>query len=110
MRRIRILIGCAFLAAGLAWGQGHAQERLKISYSSIDAPNANWYIAEDKKLYQKYGLETDLVFIPTSTTNVATLVAGSVKVGNISGGAIANAAVGGADLVCRRLFHQHPPL
>jgi NitT/TauT family transport system substrate-binding protein len=32
-------------------------------------------------------LEADLVFIPTSTTNVATLVAGSVKVGNISGGA-----------------------
>jgi NitT/TauT family transport system substrate-binding protein len=104
MRRIQILIGCAFLAAILAGGQGYAQERLKISYSSIDAPNANWYIAEDRKLYQKYGLEADLVFIPTSTTNVATLVAGSVKVGNISGGAIANAVVGGASLVAVGCF------
>ena len=100
MRRIRFLISCAFLASALPWSQGHAQERLKISYSSIDAPNANWYIAEDKKLYQKYGLDTDLVFISSSTTNVAAVVAGSVKVGNISGGALANAAVGGADLVC----------
>ena len=100
MRRIRLLISCACLASALAWSQGLAQERLKISYSSIDAPNANWYIAEDKKLYQKYGLDTDLVFISSSTTNVAAVVAGSVKVGNISGGALANAAVGGADLVC----------
>src|SRR5207245_9868810 len=84
----------------LDWGDGHGQERLKISYSSIDAPNANWYIAEDKKLYQKYGLDTDLIFISSSTTNVAAVVAGYVKVGNISGGALANAAVGGADLVC----------
>src|SRR5882724_11688226 len=91
MRRIRFLIGCAFLASALAWSQGLAQDRLKISYSSIDAPNANWYIAEDKKLYQKYGLDTDLIFISSSTTNVAAVVAGYVKIGNISGG---------ADLVC----------
>jgi len=97
-----ILIGCISLSFVLAWGHGHAQERLKISYSSVDAPNANWYIAEDKRLYQKYGLDTDLVFIPTSTTNVATLVAGSVKVGNISG--IANAVVGGASLVAVGCF------
>src|SRR5215472_17777117 len=71
MRRIWILIGCAFLASTLALGHGYAQEWLKISYSSIDAPNANWYIAEDKRIYQKYGLDTDLIFISSSTTNVA---------------------------------------
>ena len=100
MRRIRLLISCAFVASALAWSQGYAQERLTISYSSVDAPNANWYIAEDRGLYQKYGVDADLVFISSSTTNVAAVVAGSVKVGNISGGALANAAVGGADLVC----------
>src|ERR1700741_1156204 len=84
----------------LVWHPANAQEKIKISYSSIDAPNANWYIAEYKRIYQKYGLDTDLVFISSSTTNVAAVVAGSVKVGNISGGALANAAVGGADLVC----------
>jgi NitT/TauT family transport system substrate-binding protein len=104
MRRIWILMSCVFLATGFVCSRVYAQERLKISYSSVDAPNANWYIAEDRKLYQKYGLEADLVFIPTSTTNVATLVAGSVKVGNISGGAIANAVVGGASLVAVGCF------
>ena len=88
----------------LAHGSGHAQEKIKIAYSSVDAPNANWYIAEAKGLYQKYGLDADLVFISSSTTNVAAVVAGSVKVGNISGGALANAAVGGADVVCLGSF------
>jgi NitT/TauT family transport system substrate-binding protein len=104
MRRFWILIAGALPLWALASVQTHAQERLKISYSSVDAPNANWYIAEDRKLHQKYGLEADLVFIPTSTTNVATLVSGSVKVGNISGGAIANAVVGGASLVAVGCF------
>src|SRR5438034_782281 len=35
---------------------------------------------------------------------MSALVAGYVKIGNISGGAIANAAVGGADLVCLGSF------
>src|ERR1700739_1544827 len=94
------LIAVLVLLLGPICRPGNAQEKIKISYSSIDAPNANWYIAEYKRLYQKYGLDTDLVFISSSTTNVAAVVAGAVKVGNISGGALANAAVGGADLVC----------
>src|SRR5262249_56755989 len=84
MRRIWILIGCAFLASTLALGHGYAQERLKISYSSIDAPNANWYIAEDKPIYQKYGLDTDLIFISSSTTNLAAVVAAHLDACNHS--------------------------
>ena len=99
-KQLRNLMSFSIVALILAWHPSNAQEKTKISYSSIDAPNANWYIAEYKRLYQKYGLDTDLVFISSSTTNVAAVVAGSVKVGNISGGALANAAVGGADLVC----------
>ena len=104
MKKFHNLIGFAILPLWFAWSESVAQERLKISYSSVDAPNANWYIAEDRRFYQKYGLDVDLVFIPTSTTNVATLVAGSVKVGNISGGSIANAVVGGANLVAAGCF------
>jgi NitT/TauT family transport system substrate-binding protein len=49
------------------------------------------------------------VIIPTSTTNVATLDARSVKVGNISGGSIANAVVGGANLVAAGCFIKTLP-
>jgi ABC-type nitrate/sulfonate/bicarbonate transport system substrate-binding protein len=29
-----------------------AQEKLTVSYSSVDAPSANWYIAQEKGLYK----------------------------------------------------------
>ena len=70
-------IGFIALALLLAWSRGEAQDKVTISYSSVDAPNANWYIAEDRRIYQKYGLDVELVFISSSTTNVAAVVAGS---------------------------------
>src|SRR5438093_12768125 len=64
-------IAFIILTLVLTYNRGDAQEKIKISYSSIDAPNANWYITEDKRLYQKYDLDTDLIFISNSTTNVS---------------------------------------
>jgi len=79
-------------------------QQISLAFSSIDSPNANWYIAKEKSLYKKYGLDADLIFIPSSTTTVAAVVAGSVSAGNISGGATANAAVGGASVVAVGCF------
>ena len=82
----------------------HAQDKLTVSYSSVEAPSANWYIAQERKLYQKYGVDAESIFIPTSSTNVAALVAGQIKFGNGTGGAIASAAIGGANLVAVSCF------
>lgn len=76
-----------------------AQERVKIAYSSADASNFVWYAAVDTGFYKKNGLEVDLIFIPSSTTAVSSVVAGDIQLANNSGGAVANAAVGGASLV-----------
>jgi ABC-type nitrate/sulfonate/bicarbonate transport system substrate-binding protein len=95
-RRALILSSC--LIAVLSSRSAYAQQQT-IAFSSVDSPNANWYIAKEKQLYKKYGLDAELIYIPSSTTTVAAVVAGSVAVGNISGGATANAAVGGANVV-----------
>jgi NitT/TauT family transport system substrate-binding protein len=44
-------------------------------------------------------LDAELLFIPSTTTSVSSLVAGDVQVANASGGGVANALVAGADLV-----------
>jgi NitT/TauT family transport system substrate-binding protein len=56
-------------------------------------------LAKERGLYKKYGLDADLLFIPSTTTSVSSLVAGDVQVGNASGGGVASAVVAGADLV-----------
>lgn len=87
-----------FLFQALPWEETRAQEKLKLSYSSVDTTNAIYYVAKEKALYQKYGLDVELIFIPTTTTSVVSLLAGDVKVANASGGGIASAVVGGASL------------
>ena len=48
-RLLLTLIGMVLLA-----DPAIAQERVTLSYSSVEAPNANWFIAHDRRLYQKY--------------------------------------------------------
>jgi NitT/TauT family transport system substrate-binding protein len=103
IQRRRWFLLLAGLALVLCWQSAGAQQ-LSLAFSSVDSPNANWYIAKERQLYKKYGLDADLVFIPSSTTTIAAVVAGSVSVGNISGGATANAAVGGAGVVAVGCF------
>jgi ABC-type nitrate/sulfonate/bicarbonate transport system substrate-binding protein len=99
MRRIKQL---AFLVAIAVWWEpsaAHAQERMKIAYSSADASNAIWFLSLDAGLYRKHGLDVELVFIQSSTTSVSSVVAGDIQVANTSGGAVASAVVGGANLI-----------
>lgn len=87
------------LAMLLCWNPANAQERLKISHSAVDSSNSVWYVAQDAGFYKKNGLEVELIFIPSTTTSVASLLAGDIPVANASGGGVASAAVAGASIV-----------
>jgi NitT/TauT family transport system substrate-binding protein len=78
-----------------AWGQ----EKVRLAHSALEASNAVWYVAQERGFYKKNGLDVDLLFIPSTTTSVSSLVAGDVQVANASGGGVASAVVAGADLV-----------
>ena len=93
--RVLMLAGIALLFPE----RGFGQERVKIAYSSADASNTVWFTALDAGLYRKYGLDAELIFIQSSTMSVSTVVSGDVQIANVSGGAVASAAVGGASLV-----------
>jgi NitT/TauT family transport system substrate-binding protein len=90
-----ILFISYFCLLNAAWGQ----EKIRLSHSALEGSNAVWYLAQDRGLYKKNGLEADLLFIPSTTTSVSSLVAGDVQVANASGGGVASAVVAGADLV-----------
>jgi NitT/TauT family transport system substrate-binding protein len=108
-RALEVIFFSAFSALFAVRADLLAQEKLTVSYSSVDAPSANWYIAQEKGLYKKYGLDVESIFIPASSTNVAVLVAGQLKFGNGTGGTIASAAVSGANLVAVACFMNTLP-
>ena len=106
---LRVIFHFAYFAFFAVNSNLSAQEKLTVSYSSVDAPSANWYIAQEKGLYKKYGLDVESIFIPASSTNVAVLVAGRLKFGNGTGGTIASAVVSGANLVAVACFMNTLP-
>ena len=80
-------------------GEAQAQSKVRLSHSALESSNSVWYVAQDRGFYKKNGLDAELLFIPSTTTSVSSLVAGDVQVANASGGGVASAVVAGADLV-----------
>jgi NitT/TauT family transport system substrate-binding protein len=91
---VALLFSFSFLPLRDAW----SQEKIRLAHSALESSNV-WYVAQDRGFYKKTGLDVDLLFIPSTTTGVSSLVAGDVQVANASGGGVANAVVAGADLV-----------
>jgi len=87
------------LVAGLFATGAWSQDKIRLAHSALESSNAVWYVAKDRGHYKKHGLDADLLFIPSTTTSVSSLVAGDVQVTNASGGGVASAVVAGADLL-----------
>jgi NitT/TauT family transport system substrate-binding protein len=101
--KLPMRLGCLavslFLIHVLLSDDGRAQDKIRLAHSALESSNAVWYLAQDRGFYKKNGLDAELLFIPSTTTSVSSLVAGDVQVANASGGGVASAVVAGADLV-----------
>jgi NitT/TauT family transport system substrate-binding protein len=73
-----------------------AQEKVRLAHSALETSNGVWFIAQELGMYKKHGLDTELLFIPSTTTSLTSLLAGDVHAANVSGGAIASAVLAGA--------------
>lgn len=79
-------------------GDASAQEKIRLSHSALETSNAVWFIAQDLGYYKKHGLDSELLFIPSTTTSLTSLLAGDMHVANVSGGAVASAVLAGAQI------------
>ena len=98
-RRLWLFVTISFLSVNLQATRVQAQDKIRLAHSALEGSNAVWYVAQARGYYKRNGLDADLLFIPSTTTSVSSLVAGDVQVANASGGGVASAVVAGADLV-----------
>ncbi len=82
----------------LSRGESAAATRLVIGYSTINPRIAPLWIAQEAGYFQKYGLDTTLVFLRSTPLLIAGMKSGSVAIAYGAGGSILNASVGEADL------------
>ncbi len=55
-------------------------DKLRISYSAVNATEAFLWDAQDRGIFAKHGLEGELLYINSGTMNIAALLGGSVQI------------------------------
>jgi len=84
-------------------GNAHAAvapDRIRVGLSSYTPINAAIWIAEEKGLFKKNGIDAEVVVLAgASAGGVSALIAGDVQFLTAGGGAVINAGLSGADVV-----------
>jgi NitT/TauT family transport system substrate-binding protein len=91
---LSLLIVSAFAALGNA-----QLVPIRISYATTSGIRSPLWIAEDARLFEKYGLDAKLINIPSGNTAISALVSGEVDVVSGSGSASIVAAGRGLPVV-----------
>jgi NitT/TauT family transport system substrate-binding protein len=93
-----ILQGVLFFSiiAPPAFGQ---LTRLKTSYSALTANMAAYWLAKDARIFEKHGLDVDVVLIESGVTTVQALTAGETQIAMGGGTVAVTSNLAGSDIV-----------
>ena len=82
-------------------GDVYAQALVKVPfpYSPINASSLPFMIAKDAKLFEKHGLDVDLVFMGASALIIQSMLSGAANVAGFGGPAIISNVLRGGDVI-----------
>jgi len=96
MKRLLVF---AILALLFHARDGNAQlKSIAAGYSAVSATQTGFYIAKDAKLFEKYGLFVDPVYVPGGSRMAQAIIAGEFPLA-LAGGNIVNVNLAGGDIV-----------
>ena len=94
----RILISCFLFAAAIWPGNGDAQmTRINVGYSAISGDAMPAWVAKDAGIFEKNGLDVQLVFFTGGTTAVMALVSADTPIAQLAGPAVVHSVIAGSD-------------
>src|SRR5437867_7888599 len=100
MTRRRTLTTAVFaLLTPILWhASGQAQlTKLNVGYSAISGDALPAWIAKDAGIFEKNGLDVQLVFFTGGTTAVMALVSADTPIAQLAGAAVVNSVMAGSD-------------
>ena len=95
MRMIKFLM--AFVLAIFFFGTAHAQS-IKVAYSAITGSQAPLWVGKQERIFQKNGLDVELVYISGGSIVTNALLAGDVQLARLGPNAVLQASTRGAHL------------
>jgi ABC-type nitrate/sulfonate/bicarbonate transport system substrate-binding protein len=94
----RILFAIALIGVALAPRLAAAQ-KLIVGWSAVSALNSPYWVMQDGGFLRQEGLETDLIYIASSSTIAQAQLAGDVSVSTANSQVIADIGLQGGDLI-----------
>jgi len=76
-----------------------AQTKLKVAYPTTVGSMAVIWVTKDAKLFEKYGLDVELIYVAGSSRIVQSMLAKDIPISEIAIPAVIQANLAGADLV-----------
>jgi ABC-type nitrate/sulfonate/bicarbonate transport system substrate-binding protein len=98
--RILQLVAVVFTASVTLWplSTDAAQSRkIRLAFSALAYANPPFWIAHDLKLFEKYGLESEIVYVGGARP-IQAMLGGSIDVSQVGGAAAVSAAAQGAEV------------
>lgn len=76
---VRALLLLAALLPAPIWGQ----TKIRIAYSALNANNAPFWIAQEKGMFKKNGLDVELIYVAGGSSLVSAMMAGDAPVAHV---------------------------
>jgi ABC-type nitrate/sulfonate/bicarbonate transport system substrate-binding protein len=101
--RLIVSLLIALSASGWVTHRAHGADaspprKIRMAFTSLSSVMCPPWIAREAGIFNKHGLEVEVIATPTGVEGMNALIAGEVQFLQISGGTTASAALGGADV------------
>ena len=91
-----VLVACLLLATN---SSSQTLVKVPFPYSPINASSLPWMIAKDAKLFEKQGLDVELVYFGASSLILQTMLSGAADFAGFAGPAIISNVLKGGDII-----------
>ncbi len=96
-RGVGALLVLVLIAVGA--GPASAGERVRVAYSAISGATVPIWVTKDAGLFEKHGLDVELMFVEGGSRNMAALIAGDVALAHLGGSHVVSGHLAGAGVV-----------
>ena len=88
-----------FLAQLCGWTIEARAQKMVVGYSAVSTLMAPYWVMKEAGLFEQEGLETELIYIPSSSTIAQAMLAGNVAISSANSQVVVDSGLGGGDLL-----------
>jgi NitT/TauT family transport system substrate-binding protein len=93
-----LLMLCALAFAGAGAAQTKPLKKIRVGVSAVSMGNIILYITKEARLYEKYGLDAEVITMNGSGISSKALISGGIDIAPIATPTVINANLAGADM------------